>query len=76
MSVKTITDLINGNAQIPASLASDTAAYCTDCTKAIYSTIVNDVPELSRAGYDGLLQQQCGASFTGSSFLSIIFSLR
>jgi hypothetical protein len=56
----------------PSNSSSDTAAYCTDCTKAIYNTIANDVPQFGQAGYEGLFQQQCGASFTSAYFLVFV----
>jgi hypothetical protein len=68
LNAQTIMNLIF-TSNTPSNLSSDTAAYCTDCTKAIYNTIANDIPQFGQAGYEGLFQQQCGASFTSTYFL-------
>ena len=37
---------------------------CSDCTKAAYNILRNDVPRIVSDASEGL-QQQCGANFTG-----------
>ncbi|KAF8190485.1 hypothetical protein BJ912DRAFT_323702 [Pholiota molesta] len=71
LNAQTIMNLIF-TSNTPSNLSSDTAAYCTDCTKAIYNTIANDVPQFGQAGYEGLFQQQCGASFTNGTIPATI----